>query len=80
MFTRAKQNSLLRRLKLQAMNRLAFCDMTEEERLKLAETLIAHAVKEFEADERILSEAEIEKLKDRMIELTDPHVEMDRIL
>lgn len=76
MIRRAKQNSLLRRLKLQAMNRLAFCDMTEEERLNLAETLIAHAITEFRADKKILNEIEIEKLKDRMIQLTDPHLEV----
>ncbi len=73
---RAKQNSLLRRLKLQAGNRLVFCDMTEEERSNLAETLVAHAITEFSADKKILSETEIEKLKDRMIELTDPHLEV----
>jgi len=76
MIRRAKQNSLLRRLKFQAMNRLAFCDMTEEERLNPVETLVAHAITEFRVDKKILSETEIEKLKGRMIELTDLHLEV----
>jgi len=79
MINRWKQNSLIRRLKLQAMNRLAVGGVPEEEIETLAGQLVDHAVIEFEMMERILDKEETDKLKDRMIELTDPHIEASQL-
>jgi len=74
MMNRWKQNSLIRRLKLQAMNRLAVGGVPEKDIEKLAGQLVDNAVIEFKMMDRILDKEGFEKLKDRMIELTNPHI------
>jgi len=78
MMNRWKQNTLIRRLRLQAMNRLAVGGVPEKDIEKLANQLVDHAVIEFEMADRILNKDEIDRLKDRMIELTDPHLEVGK--
>lgn len=62
---------MIRRLKLQAMNRLVVGGVPERDIEKLVNQLVDHAVIEFEMADRILNKEEIDRLKEHLENLQE---------